>query len=62
MIIHDFYVVSISFHPLEAYAPPIVYTNTVLIFAISLEFFQMICGWDAQIIERYRAIEHPKFT
>ena len=51
MVIHDFYVVGIILGPFETNPPLIVDADTVLPCTITLQSFQAIGGWSAQVLQ-----------
>ena len=61
MIINDFHVVSVSFCPFKADAPLIIDADAVLSFASGCQTLQMVCRWDAQIIQILCVVEHTQF-
>lgn len=58
MVIHNFYVVDITFKPFKANTPLGIDTNTILPFSLTFKFLQMICRRYTDIVECNRTIEH----
>ena len=63
MIINDFNTMKVVF-PLDRKAYPvlIVNSNAVLPLPISLQRFQMICGWNFQILQTSCIVNHDQFS
>ncbi len=57
MIINDFNFMRAVWLPLEADAPLIVDTDGMLSFAVALEHFQSVSGWDAQLNQLRDGVE-----
>jgi hypothetical protein len=50
MVVHDFYVNSITIHPDEANSPLIIDPDAVLSFSVSPQRFQSVRRWNTQIV------------
>jgi hypothetical protein len=62
VIVHDLDIVSVALKPLEADTPPIVDSNARLSCPVSLQGFEPITGWIAQVPDRCRRIELAEFA
>jgi len=56
MVIYNLDIVGIAISPNEADAPLFINANAMLTNAISGQLLEAICRWNAQIIERLRAM------
>jgi hypothetical protein len=61
VVVNNFDVEGVSFLPEKAETIPIVNANAVLTFTVSTQFFQMIAGRNAQIIQGHGSVEHEQF-
>lgn len=57
MVVHNLDVRRIAVFPSEADAPLLIDPDAVLTFAVTLERFQLIRGWDREISKVDRAVE-----
>lgn len=62
MVVRDFNAHRIAIHPDEADSPLTVDPDAVLSAAIALQRFQSIGGWDPQIVQRPRVVQHAQFA
>ena len=62
MIIHDFYVISITFDPFKAYPPLIVDPDAILPCPFAAELLQPVCRWNTKIFEGDGIVEHAQFA
>jgi len=62
MVINDFNVIGATFLPTEADAPLMVDPDTVAALAVTLQRFQPVCGWDPQVFQNRRAVEHAELA
>jgi len=51
MVIHDFHVQRIFSLPTEANPPLVIDADAVLAHAITLQRFQSVAGWGAQVVQ-----------
>jgi len=51
VIIFDFYIVRLVIFPDKTYAPLFIYTNTMLSFPLTFQFFQLIAGRNEKILD-----------
>lgn len=58
MVIYNLDIVGIAISPNEADAPLFINANAMLTNAISGQLLEAICRWNAQIMERLRAMWH----
>jgi hypothetical protein len=61
VVIHNFNIESIPFVPNEADAPPIVYSEVVLTFTISFQFFKPVTAYGNQVPELPSRVQHCQF-
>jgi len=54
--------VNVTSFPDKADSPPIIYSDTILTVTVSLQSFQTVSQWNAQIIEGSRLVEHAQFA
>ena len=62
MIIHDFYVVSISIEPFKAYPPLVIDPDAVLTCTVAAELLQPVCWRNVEIIQRGCIVEHAQLA
>jgi len=62
MIIYDFHIEGITILPFKTDTPSFVNADAVLPYPVSLQVFQTICRWDAQVAQSHSPIQHPEFA
>ena len=62
MIIHDFYVISITIDPFKAYPPLIVDPDAVLPCPVAAELLQPVCWRNAEVVQCDGIVEHAKLA
>jgi hypothetical protein len=62
MIIYNFNFINAVFSPFKTDSPLIIDVNAVLPFAYSLQRFKTVRGWDAQVIQSSRFMEHDQLS
>lgn len=62
MVIDNFNVIGATFFPTKADAPLIVDLDAVPALAVTLQRFQPVCGWDPQVFQNRRAVEHAELA
>jgi hypothetical protein len=62
VIINNLHIAGIASLPFKANTPAIIDPNTVLPGPIARQFFQVIRGRDAQILQGHSATEHPQLA
>lgn len=58
MIVCNFDIVGVAIMPFKANSPLIVYPNTVLTFAVTMQWLESISRRNPQVLEGDRSIEH----
>jgi hypothetical protein len=61
VVIHNFNIESIPFVPNEADAPPIAYSDAVLTFTISFQFFKPVTAYGNRVPEFPSRVQHCQF-
>jgi len=61
MVVHDFDIVRVRFVPDKTDSELVVNPNAVLSFAIALERFQTIPGWNSQLVELDNPVKNAEF-
>jgi len=62
VIVRDFNVVGVGADPAETDSPLIVNANAVLTCSITLQLFEPVAGWNAQVFQTLGGIQHSKFA
>jgi hypothetical protein len=62
MVIDDFNCKGLSVFPFEANPPLVIYSDTVLILAVSFQFFQAIPRRQPEIFDRVRRVKKKQFS
>ena len=62
MIIHDFYVISITIDPLKAYPLLVIDTDTILPCPVVAKFLQSVCWWNTKIFKGDGIVEHTQLA
>ena len=62
MVIRNLYRMGVPIVPPEAYPPLIIDPNAVLAPAVPLEFLQSVSGWEPQVLQCFRGIQHKKLS
>jgi len=60
MVVGNLYRIGVPIVPLEAYPPLIIDPNAVLAPAATLEFLQSVPGWEPQVPQCVRGVQHKK--
>jgi hypothetical protein len=61
MIVHYFYLVSVSATPFETNPPLFIHPDTVLASPVSGQLFQPVGRWDTQVIQGGGIVQHAQF-
>lgn len=62
MVIRNLYRIGVPIVLLEAYPPLIIDPNAVLAPAAPLEFLQSVSGWEPEVLQRFRGVQHKKLS
>jgi hypothetical protein len=58
MIVHNLYVVGVAFSPNKTNAPLVIDTDTVLPFAVTLQWMKSVAARHAQIHQAFGCVQH----
>lgn len=62
MIVHDFYVISITINPFKTDPPLIVDPDAVLPCPVAAELLQSVGWWNAEVAQRDGIVEHAQLA
>jgi len=62
VVVNDFYVVGVALLPAETDTPLLVYPDTVLALALTLEGLEAIGGRHPEVLKVLGPIEHPELS
>jgi hypothetical protein len=61
VVVDDLDVVRVPRSPAETDPPLLVDADTVLAGSIALQLLQPVAGWDPQVVQHHRSVQHPEF-
>jgi hypothetical protein len=62
MVINNFNVVGMTANEAETYSPLIVDANAPLACAVALQLLQTVIGWNSQVLQLFRTVEHGQLA